>query len=183
MVIVGFSEVIGSWGMRATSSPRTARISRSSRAARSRPSRVTEPPVRCPLLGSSRMMDSPVVDFPQPDSPTTPTHSPSDDVERDAVDGHHGSVAEVEFGAQITQLEHGGHGESVATTPRAVRSPRGRVDAPAPGQTVTSVWSRSEASMNSSTMEKTTSFALRTVEARPMTWPHGLKFTSLACSG
>ena len=51
------------------------------------------------------------------------------------------------------------------------------------GQTVISVWRRSLASMNSSTMEKTTSLALRTVVARPMTWPHGLKFTSLACSG
>ena len=53
----------------------------------------------------------------------------------------------------------------------------------APGQTVTSAWSRSVASMYSSTIEKTTSLALRTVVARPMTWPQGLKFTSWACSG
>ena len=35
------------------------------------------PPATWPLLGSSRMIESPVVLLPQPDSPTSPTHSPS----------------------------------------------------------------------------------------------------------
>ena len=33
------------------------------------------------------MIDIPVIDFPQPDSPTSPTVSPGPIVERDAVDG------------------------------------------------------------------------------------------------
>ncbi len=35
------------------------------------------PPVTWPVPGSRRMMDSPVVLLPQPDSPTIPTLSPS----------------------------------------------------------------------------------------------------------
>ena len=76
IVVVGLSDVIGSWGMSATSSPRTWRISFSSSGARSRPSSEMLPPIRCPLFGSRRMMDRPVVLLPQPDSPTMPTHSP-----------------------------------------------------------------------------------------------------------
>ena len=60
-----------------TSLPRTFCISRSGSDTRSLPSSLTEPPVTWPTLGSSFMIDKPVVDFPQPDSPTRPTHSPS----------------------------------------------------------------------------------------------------------
>ena len=77
IVIVGLSEVSGSWGISATSSPRTVRICFSSRGARSRPSSRTLPPLMWPLPGNSRMIEKPAVLFPQPDSPTTPTHSPS----------------------------------------------------------------------------------------------------------
>ncbi len=76
MVMVGLSEVIGSCGISATSSPLTRRISFSSSPAMSRPSSVIVPSVTCPLPGSRRMMERPVVLFPHPDSPTTPTHSP-----------------------------------------------------------------------------------------------------------
>ncbi len=77
MDMVGLSEVRGSWGMSATSLPRTRRISRSSSEARSRPNSRMLPPLRWPLLGSRRMIEKPVVLLPQPDSPTTPRHSPS----------------------------------------------------------------------------------------------------------
>ncbi len=43
-VSTGLSEVIGSWKIIATSAPRTSRISRSLRAARSRPARLIVPP-------------------------------------------------------------------------------------------------------------------------------------------
>src|ERR1700722_8199987 len=36
-----------------------------------------EPPTTCPTLGRSFMMERPTVVLPQPDSPTTPTHSPA----------------------------------------------------------------------------------------------------------
>src|SRR3984957_1585856 len=36
-----------------------------------------EPPTTCPTLGRSFMIERPMVVFPQPDSPTTPTHSPA----------------------------------------------------------------------------------------------------------
>ena len=60
----------------------------------------------------------------------------------------------------------------------AYRSERGGND-----QTVTPACRRSVTSRYSSTIEKTTSFAFRTVVALPITCPQGLKLTSLACSG
>ena len=52
----------------------------------SRPSKTIRPPV-----GSSRrMMQRAIVDLPQPDSPTTPSVSPSLDAEADPVDRLHG---------------------------------------------------------------------------------------------
>ena len=149
------------------------------------------------------MTDSPVVLLPHPDSPTIPTHSPSDDLEGDAVHGHHGTCSHVEFGAEVLQLEdrtrhhrsvlgrppgspgggfrqgsgQGAPGRGTPATPATRPSPRFGA------QTVRPACIRSVASTYSSTMEKTTSLALRTAVARPMTWPQGLKFTSLAASG
>ena len=62
------------------------------RAQRARPSAVTSAPLNqtSPELGSiSRRMQRPVVDLPQPDSPTSPSVSPARDVEAHAVDGMH----------------------------------------------------------------------------------------------
>ena len=53
----------------------------------SRPSKMTLPPVG----SSSRVISRPVVDLPQPDSPTRPSVSPCAHVEVDAVDGLHGA--------------------------------------------------------------------------------------------
>ena len=49
------------------------------------PSNSTLPPVG----SSSRVISRPMVDLPQPDSPTTPRVSPGADVEVDAVDRLH----------------------------------------------------------------------------------------------
>ena len=76
MVMVGLREVRGSWKIMPTSLPRILHISFSPRGTRSRPSRLIFPPVTWPTLGRSFMIERPVVVFPQPDSPTTPTHSP-----------------------------------------------------------------------------------------------------------
>src|SRR5581483_9791005 len=42
-----------------------------------RPASRTEPPTTWPTFGRRFMIDRPVVDLPQPDSPTSPTHSPA----------------------------------------------------------------------------------------------------------
>ena len=109
----------------------------------------------------------------------------------------------MEFGAEVLQLEdRTRHHRSVLGRPpgspgggfrqgapaRGLRAGDARTPAtrPSPGfgaQTVRPACIRSVASTYSSTMEKTTSLALRTAVARPMTWPQGLKFTSLAASG
>ena len=51
MVITGLSEVIGSWNTMAISRPRTARMSRSLRPPRSRPSKCTVPAVTSRRIG------------------------------------------------------------------------------------------------------------------------------------
>ena len=77
IVIVGLSDVRGSWKIMPTSLPRIVPISLSAMGTMSRPSIRTEPAVMWPTFGRSFMIDRPVVVFPQPDSPTTPRHSPS----------------------------------------------------------------------------------------------------------
>src|SRR5215471_13070802 len=80
MVIVGFSDVIGSWKIMPISLPRTWRIWLSSTEEISLPSRTIFPPTMWPPGGRSRMMDSAVIVLPQPDSPTMPRHSPGSTV-------------------------------------------------------------------------------------------------------
>src|ERR1051326_2777764 len=77
MVLVGSSEVSGSWKIIAISLPRTRRISSSLRPTSSRSLSLMEPPTMEPPGGSSPMIDSPVMDLPQPDSPTMPRVSPA----------------------------------------------------------------------------------------------------------
>src|SRR6516164_10664045 len=77
MVLVGSSEVSGSWKIIAISLPRTRRRSSCFRPTSSRPSSLIEPPTMDPPGGSKPMMDNPVMDLPQPDSPTTPRVSPA----------------------------------------------------------------------------------------------------------
>ena len=76
MGMVGLSEVMESWKIMATSLPRTSRICFSVRLTRSRPLSLIDPPTMWPPLGSSLIIDSPVMDLPQPDSPTRPRVSP-----------------------------------------------------------------------------------------------------------
>ncbi len=71
MVMRGFSDAYGSWKMIWTSR-RNALSFEPRRLTISRPSKKTSPPVGC----SRRMMARPVVDLPQPDSPTSPRVSP-----------------------------------------------------------------------------------------------------------
>ena len=68
----GFSDAYGSWKI-IIISRRIGRISARERCVMSRPSKTTVPPVG----SSSRMMQRAIVDLPQPDSPTTPSVSPS----------------------------------------------------------------------------------------------------------
>src|SRR6516165_10261480 len=76
IVFVGSREVSGSWKIMATSLPRMARNSASLSPTSSRPSSLIEPLTIFPPGGSSPMMDRPVIDFPHPDSPTSPRVSP-----------------------------------------------------------------------------------------------------------
>ena len=77
MVITGFSDSPGSWKIIATRRPRTSRICDSGSASRFCPSSSTTPPVIVAASGSRRISDSAVIDFPQPDSPTSAKVSPA----------------------------------------------------------------------------------------------------------
>ena len=76
-VCVGFSEDSGSWKIIPISSPRILRISSGLSPVSSRPASLIEPAAMWPPLGSSCMIVSAVIVLPQPDSPTTPSVSPS----------------------------------------------------------------------------------------------------------
>src|ERR1022692_2640336 len=76
MVFVGSSEVSGSWKIMAISLPRMCCRSSLGRPTSSLPASLIEPCTICPPGGSNPRMDSPVIDLPQPDSPTRPTVSP-----------------------------------------------------------------------------------------------------------
>ena len=73
----GLSEVIGSWKIIEISLPRTARISRSDKSSRSRPSKRTLPDTMRPGGDAiNRKIESEVTLLPQPDSPTIASVSP-----------------------------------------------------------------------------------------------------------
>src|SRR5436190_8419973 len=76
-VYTGVSAVIGSWKIIAISPPRTSRISRCERRIRSRPRRSTSPSTTA--FGSRIRRITAIIEtvLPEPDSPTTPTTSPS----------------------------------------------------------------------------------------------------------
>ena len=77
IVSTGLSDVIGSWKIIEISRPRTSRIALSLIARMSRPSNRMEPPtIRPGFATRRRISDSPVTDFPDPDSPTIPSVSP-----------------------------------------------------------------------------------------------------------
>ena len=75
-VKTGSSALIGSWKIIAISRPRTARISRADKVARSRPSNRIWPDSLADRGGNRRSSDRPVTVLPQPLSPTMPTRSP-----------------------------------------------------------------------------------------------------------
>ena len=77
IVCSGLSEVIGSWKMIEMSLPRISRISLSAAVSSSRP-RKRMLPEGCEALGygNSFRIDNALTDFPEPDSPTSATHSP-----------------------------------------------------------------------------------------------------------
>ena len=77
MVMVGFSEVSGSWKIMEISAPRILSISFSERLAMLRPLRMTSPESILPPMGSRPMMALFVMDLPEPDSPTMASVSPS----------------------------------------------------------------------------------------------------------
>jgi hypothetical protein len=76
-LVTGFSDVIGSWKIMATSLPRKRRISSWSILVTSRSRNQMWPPTMRPGSGTRRRIDSAVMVLPQPDSPTTPSVSPS----------------------------------------------------------------------------------------------------------
>ena len=51
------------------------------------------------------MMAAPVIDFPAPDSPTTPSTSPGGDRERNTVDRDQRAAARREFDPQVIDLQ------------------------------------------------------------------------------
>ena len=77
IVCSGLSEVIGSWKMIEMSLPRMPRISCSDSSSSSRPLKRMLPE-GCDAVGygSSFRIDSALTDLPEPDSPTSATHSP-----------------------------------------------------------------------------------------------------------
>ena len=75
-VITGLSEVIGSWKIIAMAPPRSRRIARSGSVVSSCPASLIEPPRWRSEGDRSRMIDSAVSDFPEPDSPARPRVSP-----------------------------------------------------------------------------------------------------------
>src|ERR1700689_2486084 len=77
MVLVGSSEVSGSWKIIAISLPRICRSSSSFRPTSSRPLSLIEPLTMDPPGGSNPMIDKPVMDLRQPDSPTKPRVYPA----------------------------------------------------------------------------------------------------------
>ena len=77
IVITGFSDRPGSWKIIATRRPRTSRICASGKAISFSPSSSTVPPLIAAASGSRRMIDSAVIDLPQPDSPTSAKVSPA----------------------------------------------------------------------------------------------------------
>src|ERR1700733_11395092 len=74
---VGSRDVIGSWKTIPMSLPRTLRISALDSRTRSRPSSSTCPATIRPPGGSSRISEVPSMVLPEPDSPTSPSVSPS----------------------------------------------------------------------------------------------------------
>ena len=78
MVSTGLSDVIGSWKTMAMSLPRMRRISFSSSFSRSCPWNMISPETILPGgEGMRRRMESAETLLPQPDSPTSPSVSPS----------------------------------------------------------------------------------------------------------
>src|SRR5438067_8036986 len=73
----GLSEVIGSWKIIESLSPRRLRIRLAGSVSRSTPSKSASPPSMRPGgCGTRRMMESAVTLLPQPDSPTMPSVRP-----------------------------------------------------------------------------------------------------------
>ena len=70
----GFSAVIGSWKIMLIAAPRMPRISRSDLRVSSSPSKRIVPPVVA--ASTRRSTDNAVIDFPEPDSPTSANFSP-----------------------------------------------------------------------------------------------------------
>ena len=105
-VKLGLSEVIGSWKIMASRLPRRSCICRSGSAASSRPSKATEPDMRVPASGSSRMMESAVTLLPQPDSPTMPSVRPRHSEKLTPLDGfREGAAIALEGDAQVLDRE------------------------------------------------------------------------------
>ena len=78
IVNTGLSDVIGSWKIIEISLPRSSRRSSSPSSTRSRPpKRIRLPGSILPGGSMSRMIESAVTLFPEPDSPTTPSVRPA----------------------------------------------------------------------------------------------------------
>jgi hypothetical protein len=78
MVWSGSSELSGSWGTNPISLPRNGRQSRSANPVTSRLARAIDPPVTSPRFGSSPAAARAIVDFPDPDCPTSASVRPRD---------------------------------------------------------------------------------------------------------
>ena len=72
----GFSVIIGSWKIMAMRDPRSRASAGSPAATRSWPSKTMRPAVMRPGSSIRPMMEKPVTDLPDPDSPTRPRISP-----------------------------------------------------------------------------------------------------------
>jgi len=81
ILTTGFRVIIGSWKTIEISLPRILRSSRSFSPTSSRPLNLMElPGWMLPFVSSNPISEKPVIDLPEPDSPTRPITSPRSSV-------------------------------------------------------------------------------------------------------
>ena len=125
IVCSGLSEVIGSWKIMPTRSPRTSRRRRAVGADQLAPSRRIEPP-GCQALGYGRScrIESAVTDLPEPLSPTSASVSPRSIAERHVFDRLERAALDLEADRQVVDLEQAHRGTLSGSVLRGSKASR-----------------------------------------------------------